>query len=132
MPIDVQRLVRGRTEVWVSADVLDALQQLRRSGKEYQRFMQKLRQIAADGFENHQGPGKNVRAEGGGVFRVGFDFSMLRLLGFFEDGHHRAVFISVAAFKKTKQKLGQRERQDLELVARVHADTDYRKVEEQV
>ncbi len=133
MMIEVRKLFPReslRTEVWVSRQAIREIERLlKRDRHSAMEILAKVRHYARAGFSRYTGQsGTPIKAEGGGVFRVGTPRHLFRLIGFFAGDDDRE-FICPEAFLKRGQKLGADERDRIESVRRIKQNRLWRKVE---
>jgi len=116
-----------RTEVWISDDALAAIEKYVRKKENPRGFLlKKLKHYAMNGFENYVGSDKPIRHEWDGVYRIGHDNNLFRVLGFF-DGRGDGIFISADAYLKRGQDLSAADRRRINAVARIKAEGTWRK-----
>src|SRR5438045_2979157 len=100
-----------KTRVWFSTAVTEEVGKFRKKGDPNGRFWKHLQRCAINGFEIYErGALPIVKLEWRGVYRVGFQHSLFRLIGFYEDGSSKASFIVIDAFLKRGQNLNASER----------------------
>jgi hypothetical protein len=112
--------VRCNTRLWFSKRVWKVMGRYRDG-----RIHTKLKHCCQAGlwlFEGVIPP--IVRHEGDGVYRIGFTFSLFRIIGFYES---RQDFICIDAFEKGKTKLNASERERIARVADVRKNGNWRK-----
>jgi hypothetical protein len=125
--IEVPFGVPCQTRLWVSQAALRQIARYRKKGDPDGAFWKKLRRFAENGFALYErGDRPPIRAEGGGVYRIGTVDSLFRIIGFYEDDN-KTSFIAVDAFLKRGQKLDASERRRIDEVARVRRDHDWQK-----
>lgn len=111
------------TRVWLSEQASAELEKFCKKGDPDGRFLRSLARASQSGFamlENTRPP--KLKPEWDGVSRIGFDFSLFRLIGFYEDPSTKSDYIIIEAFLKRGQKLGQTERDAIDRVAQVRRD----------
>lgn len=127
--VEVRELFPGRvdlrTQLWVADCCLEAIDNL--DDMTQRVLLKKLEHFCRAGFDVFEGASRPIRSEGDGVFRIGIQRSLFRLLGFYE--RRPDVFISPDAFKKRGQQLSSADRKRIKAVARVKDKDSYRKVE---
>jgi hypothetical protein len=87
-----------------------------------------LEHYATSGFARFEGEKAPIRYEVDGVWRVAYEPSLFRLIGFYEDGG-KTTFVAIDAFKKRGQQLSGPERARIKEVARVRHEGDWRRRE---
>lgn len=115
----VDRLFVGtefKTQVWATHEVMQALNDFRRVNKDGILFNKKLHYMATKGFRSFLGGA--IRPEGDGVFRIGHDRTLFRVIGFFDDtAPNTESFFMVDSFLKPGQKLSLSQRAKIDQAA---------------
>jgi len=112
------------TRFWVSKQVVKAI--AKRDGKERAKLLKRLLRYAENGFWNYQGDDLPIRHEWAGVFRIGHDDDLFRIIGFYED-QNQVDFIAIDAFLKKGQDLTPAQRKRIDEVVRVKDEHDWQK-----
>jgi hypothetical protein len=110
--------LRGITQLWFSARVWKAVEKFGDPGRG--RFWMQLQRCCQNGFAAYERiGGPVVKHEWDGVYRVGFNWSLFRIIGFYADGSNKSEFICIDALEKSGQKLKAPERQRIDEVVKV-------------
>lgn len=94
------------------------------------RIQSKLKHCCQNGlwlFEDIQPP--IVKHEWDGIYRIGFVFSLFRLVGFYEDRLLKRDFICIDAFQKSGKKSSAPERERINRAAAIKRTGSWRKDE---
>ena|ERR1700722_10446907 len=114
-----------RTRLWFSERVAKELESLREG-----RFEIKLKRCCQSGLSAYEGVVPPViKHYRDGVCRIGFVFSLFRIIGFYVDGSSKQEFICIDAFKKRGQKLSASERRRIDVVVDIKINKRWRKNE---
>lgn len=107
------------TEVWTSEKLQDFVKRyFRKHREEIMRLLGKIEDYARAGFENFEGSQLAIRHEFDGVYRIGRDASLFRMIGFYENDR-RSCFLLMDGFLKRGQKLSASDRNRIRAVARI-------------
>lgn len=118
-----------KTRIWFSDAVSRVVDQFRRKGDPDGRFWRHLRRCAQNGLWLYErGRPSPVIYEWDQVYRIGFDHSLFRIIGFYEDGSNKTSFIAIDAFLKRGQDLSQAEQERIDEVVRVKQNNLWRKI----
>lgn len=130
--IDVNEVFPGRpqkTRLYASAAVIKGIEQYQKRRERHRgQLVKKLYYWAQNGFELFEGDKSPIRHEWNGVYRIGQQIDLFRIIGFYEDGQKKS-FIAIDAFMKTDQRLTESERHRIDAVAKVRKDGNWRKGE---
>lgn len=109
--------VECATRVWVSESAQKDLKKWgKKSQRDRDRFLAKLKAVAIAGFELHEG--NQVRDEEKGVFRFGIQDSLFRMYGFYEQDQNDSV-VFIATMMKRGTDRGRQGDAIVEEVARI-------------
>lgn len=107
------------TEVWTSKKLQDFVKKYsRKHHEEIMRLLGKIEDYARAGFENFEGSQLAIRHEFDGVYRIGRDASLFRMIGFYENDR-RCCFLLMDGFLKRGQKLSESDRKRIASVAQI-------------
>jgi hypothetical protein len=116
-----------KTRLWLSAKALGDFKDFRTKGVIEGRFLSKLRWCCNVGFDMcERGSKPIVTCEWDGVYRIGFQFSLVRIIGFYED-RTKKDFIAIHVRLKHGQKLTARDRECINEVGNVRKNRLWRK-----
>jgi hypothetical protein len=118
-----------KTRIWISDGAKKDVDRFCEKSNPPGRFIRHLRRCAENGFGAYEGGSRPiVKPEWSGVYRIGFTWSLFRLIGFYEDPSTKADFIVIDALLKKGQSLNAADRRRIDAVARVKKDGDWIKV----
>lgn len=129
-PVAVHPLLttpRHRTAVWISAAAAKEFGEYQRTEQPRSRFIKKLDHFAKTGFGTYEGERKPIHSVGNGVLRVGGDWTLFRLLGFYSRDD-KSEFVVMAAVTKRGQRYDAAERATIEEIARVRDGRNWQRV----
>lgn len=115
-----------RTEVLISERAAKELAKQLKRDHLLKRFLKALEHYARAGFARFEGEKNPIRYEGEGVWRVAYEPSLFRLIGFYED-EGKTTFVAIDAFKKRGQRLSGAHRARIKEVARVRREGGWRR-----
>lgn len=115
------------TQVWATSAVTKKLLQFHRKSNEGKRLMKKLADMAGSGFDLFTGSSLPIRPEGNGVYRIGIDDSLFRLIGF-KDPVRPNRFVVTGAGMKRGQQLNAEDRAQITTAAKILRDRGWRYV----
>ncbi len=90
-------------------------------------FLDKLVYFAETGFEKWIGDKRPIRHEWDGIYRIGTDRSLFRIIGFFSN-NQKNEFVAVDAFLKHGQKLSAPERKKIDQAAQIRTAGQWKRV----
>jgi len=122
--VEVTEAIGGATELWLSDKVWRELKRLDSTVKG--RFLKQLKRCCDGGFVNYEG--MLVVCEWSEVYRIGFGWSLFRIIGFYEDGTNKTRFIGMDAYLKHGQKLSAADRDRINATAAIKKNRAWRKV----
>lgn len=110
------------TRVWISDHAWSSLHKFKKKHQQtIVEMLKRLRRFMRNGFGASEGKEKDIRPEGQGVFRIGHQSELFRMLGFYEHDN-RTSFIVILVYLKR----GQDANTDLiKEVARVKREKDW-------
>lgn len=105
--VTVDKLFVGpkyKTEVWVSKMVAQAFSDLLQAKSKSALIVRKMEHYAIAGFINYEGRRLPIRHEGNGVYRIGLEKDLFRVIGFYTSVNKK-VFIAMETIQKHGKKL---------------------------
>ncbi len=117
-----------KTRLWLSEKASREIHRFMRKGDPDGRVLKHLKRCAQQGFWlSEQGTRPSVKHEWSGVYRIGFDYSLFRLIGFYVDGTNKSEFVAIDAMMKHGQSLNAAEKQRINAVVKVKKSGGWRK-----